>query len=434
MVIRPEEYKPKTNSLFIFICSRNKNDNVDGFDYNLFHEKMTDHLSPNAANYLLKKREDLKKRLIEISWQNRQVSELTMNHQLVEGPDFGGTARTNYLPAISRYTGRFYNENGMGEEGQKNLIKSGHHVLILSGLYGLVTAGEPIQLYSCPLELESIQVLKFWTDADALTSVLIDYIRANRISRIYDLSARKLYRNLIDWEMVRRITPCRVLHCHFNDAAGENALPELGKLFREYLSIRSEEELNFIEPESLISARYGKFIFSESPNPPEKGWAEEPVIGFPELNDSESNKNEILTFLNARVDEFELMMRRFIAKVMTDNKKDYWASFDSFSKRDVEKHVSDYLRKWPMVYPGDINYLNFMDISDYHKIIKQTENWIIFEKIFREREEVKKHFSNIIELRNQLKHNNMPHKSLQKLGEGSIIWFAAIIKRQGLQY
>ena len=77
-------------------------------------------------------------------WQGVALPELEYNRHLARGPDFGGDSRARYRPAVERYEGRFF--LGLGSDRGAVLRASPHHLLLLSGLYGVLRSFEPIQL------------------------------------------------------------------------------------------------------------------------------------------------------------------------------------------------------------------------------------------------------------------------------------------------
>jgi hypothetical protein len=79
-----------------------------------------------------------------VTRQGKALADLPYNNDLRDGPDLGGTARGGiYLSAVQRYRGRFFER--LGSEGKRRLLDGPHYVLILSGLYGLLSPTEPIQ-------------------------------------------------------------------------------------------------------------------------------------------------------------------------------------------------------------------------------------------------------------------------------------------------
>lgn len=158
-----------------------------------------------------------------MTWQGVALPELEFNRHLDQGRDFRGDGRARYRPAVERYEGRFF--LGMGSDRAAALRASPHHLLLLSGLYGVVRPFEPIQLYSCPL---ASRVAGLWRDDDVLTDVLSSYVVEHSIGRIIDLTAVDAYRRLVDWE---EVSGCgvQVLHCFHVMGAGDSALIPFGR-------------------------------------------------------------------------------------------------------------------------------------------------------------------------------------------------------------
>jgi len=171
-----------------------------------------------------------------VSRDGKLLRDLPYNGSLVEGPDIqlrGITKGGMYLPAAKRYRGRFY--VALGPDGPSLLTDTQHHVLIISGLYGLLTPLELIQCYSCNVS-DHPTIAKFWTQDDRLTSVLVAYIQAFGITKVFDFMAVDAYRSLVSWEMIRHATKGNVLHCFSRQFAGDALLPSLGTLAEKLLT------------------------------------------------------------------------------------------------------------------------------------------------------------------------------------------------------
>lgn len=241
--------------LFLSICSLTKS--TAGDTQYLKEASIISKLPPELAKRLLARRNEVR-RLVresgEIEWQGVPLSQLEFNQKLTAGPDFGGRRTANFLPAVERYEGRFY--QALGLDRKKKLAESKHNVLLLSGLYGLLRPLEPIQLYSCPLKH---QVADLWIDDDLLTDLLCEYIRARRIAKVIDLTAMDAYRRLIDWERVAE-SETEVLHVVDAMAAGDYALTPFGRLLGTELLRLTEDELIALEPGS----RLGTTIFQSA--------------------------------------------------------------------------------------------------------------------------------------------------------------------------
>ena len=198
------------------------------------------------------------------------MSQLEYNRDLTQGVDFGGRRAAVWLPAVHRYDGRFF--QALGADGRKKLTQPGRHVLFLSGLYGLLRPTEPIQLYSCPL---SVQVVELWNSDSLLTDLLCEYMERYKIVKIFDLTAVDAYRRLIDWRRVVD-TGAEVLHCFDAMAAGDFALISFGQVLASNLIDLSDGELIDMQPET----RTGRVRFRSLPQPPSGGPVEVAGILF----------------------------------------------------------------------------------------------------------------------------------------------------------
>lgn len=245
-----DRYDPKSRILFLSICSlHKKKGGTKKFD---IRKSVISRLSPQIGKSLREKREEVRNLIWsgKITWGGIGTEELDFNNNLAPGPDFGGDADwAEYLPAINRYSGRFF--LALGEEGKQKLISSNHHFLFLSGLYGMVTPTEPIQLYSCPLEGESI-IQNAWNSNRFISNILIDYIKRNDITKIFDFTARNDYRNLIDWDYIQEETGVNILFCFTRMSAFDYSLIEFGNLLRETLLDFQDDELIGIQPDETI--------------------------------------------------------------------------------------------------------------------------------------------------------------------------------------
>jgi len=130
---------------------------------------------------------------------------------------------------------------------------------------------------------------------------------------------------------------------------------------------------------------------------------------------------------NKPIDEFEGAIRKLTDSKLKEIDPNYWTNKLSkeFTEK-IEERITTELQKHPHEQREKINPLEFCQIMDYFKIIKN--NWEIFEPIFKSRTELEKHFLNINELRNAIKHARQINPSTKKLAEGSLLWFEQILK------
>jgi hypothetical protein len=205
-----------------------------------------------------------------VSRDGKLLREMPYNADLMDGTDLGGQTQTGrYLPALQRYDGRFYRELGTTAAERVDLAaKMKHHLLIVSGLYGLLLPAELIQCYSCHVP-DHRDIAKYWirkTKTDLLTELLVAYIARHGITRVFDFMAVDCYRNLISWEMVRHATHSSVLHCYSKQFAGPALLPSLGYLAKAFTA-QSEESLCAIKPRQSVKIPGDEITFLPFPMP-----------------------------------------------------------------------------------------------------------------------------------------------------------------------
>ena len=275
-------YRPSSKVLFLTICSLNKA--YGGEPEYSEQEAITSILSSSIGNQLLERREAVRQRVVgeaSLEWQAVSLSELEFNQNLRSGRDFGGIGSAACLPAIHRYEGRFF--TALGSEGKKAVGQSEHHVLFLSGLYGLLRPFEPIQLYSCPIKPPIDEI---WKRGHLLTQVLSEYIKKNEIVRIFDMTAVDVYRHLIDWEEIKMERETCVLHCYWSMGSGDSALGAFAQALGSELLGRPEDELISLGTNEEISTRTGSVVFglSAAARPGLPAFPEEPAPLL-EIND-----------------------------------------------------------------------------------------------------------------------------------------------------
>ena len=251
-------YSPSSSILILTICSLNKN----RFGDLLNDEKcsITNQIDKNLSHQLFNKREKVRRELLsnsDLLWANTAIKDFVYNEDLLSGKDFNGNDEALYLPAIKRYCGRFYST--LGENRDILVNNSSHHLLIFSGLYGLLRPFEYIQLYSCPL-VPKIQTI--WKEDDLLTKILCEYIITNNIEVILDFTSLDNYRSLINWndpfmESVTRYCATDLI------APNDQALVHFGEYLRDGILSMPERSLKELKVNKVYSGTI-KF-FSKAP-------------------------------------------------------------------------------------------------------------------------------------------------------------------------
>ena len=254
--------------LFLTICSFHKK--KGGISEYSKQESIVEHLSPSFGSQLLEKRKEIFTLLKsdQIIFDNSNENDHEYNKSLQPSEDLGFSETGGvYLPAIERYNGRFYTSL---ESGKTKIIESPHHFLIISGLYGLLLAEEPTQLYSVPIEW-GCNVQRAWMENGCITEIFIDYIQTNKIKRIYDFTARDDYRDLINWDRVKMEAGVTVLHAMSTEGAGNNALNSFGEYLGESdILIQPSERLLEKSPDKDPHTHKGSIYFTDTPEPWDK--------------------------------------------------------------------------------------------------------------------------------------------------------------------
>jgi cytoplasmic iron level regulating protein YaaA (DUF328/UPF0246 family) len=274
---------PNSKALILIICSNNKQKGgVKEYNQAL---SLTSCLPENYATALSEGRARILRLIMKggITRDGVRIAELPRNRQLVKGVEFGGVSQEAlYLPAAERYRGSFYAQ--LGSDGPDLLLNARHHVLILSGLYGLVTPSEPVQNYSCHVDDHST-IRRWWTENYRLTDILVAYVKQFGITHILDFTALKSYRHLIDWGKVRTEAKT-VFHGFGEQSAGDGLLTPLGYLTRELLTKATESKLLNIRAGMYFETPTDRIYFHSSEHAPQ-GLPEELEKQIAEFNSAD---------------------------------------------------------------------------------------------------------------------------------------------------
>jgi cytoplasmic iron level regulating protein YaaA (DUF328/UPF0246 family) len=180
-------------------------------------------------------------------WTRNQkpLNSLPYNDKLLTGPEFGEQGQSNnYSPAIVRYAGRYYEKLGTQDERIKKILDSNQHLIILSGLYGILDCLDQIQLYSCSLVDDHPSIRLFWMSNSIITKALLEYCEKNRIEHILDFTGIEIYRDLIDWDFIKGQKKLRVLHAYSKQHNKDSILSPLGLITNQILIDRFSISLN----------------------------------------------------------------------------------------------------------------------------------------------------------------------------------------------
>lgn len=128
------------------------------------------------------------------------------------------------------------------------------------------------------------------------------------------------------------------------------------------------------------------------------------------------------------VDNLENKLREFLDSTL---KKTHGDNYWDFTSTGVTQRVAEKLNQYSKRHPNRkdhmscLDRLTFCDVMDYCEII--LKNWNLFEETFGSKSEVEKHFLNLKEYRNALKHNRVMNNVEKKQGEASFEWIYLIV-------
>jgi len=236
-------------NLILTICSNHKSDKGQKKQYDTKAHKMADDLSHDMREMLYGARKMAFRHLNNPKRTGRFPAGRPQN-KAVRGPDINPDSKELdgfYLPALKRYDGRFYKEFKSAAGHVDRCIRrmkndSENHILIVSGMYGLLTPTESIQKYSCDVTDEP-RVKRLWKKDGLLTELVLSYMRKWSINRVFDFMADDSYRHLIDWELIKE-NDGKIFYSRCGHQTGPDMLPELGKATGILLSGKTTQQLS----------------------------------------------------------------------------------------------------------------------------------------------------------------------------------------------
>jgi len=357
-------YNPKSPVLFLGICSLNKATVSYDEPYHKERSIAARLKDPQAIKLLYQARNLSFDLIFKGCLENKgtPLAEHPFNLGLRRAQDFNGKASAKYLPAIDRYIGRFY--SGKGNDGKiydlkSCLEKSPHHLLIISGLYGLLLPEEQIQLYESPLEdLEQIQ--EIWKTDKRLTYILAAYIRAEGIKLVVDMTGQRAYQQLIDWSAIEGLKDVRVLHAMAKIGSGEDQIKTFTAALCDSLLKMPASELLALPDSWMLETHH--LMHRKILSPPKgEHWPKEPtpidefvsaLVQF--LKEMPANNEESMSFLFTHENARELLNE--IA-----NKKTEWKSIvinphvrkdiDRYDNPHIKRKIFEKMRKLLKAYP-----------------------------------------------------------------------------------
>jgi hypothetical protein len=246
----------KNSVLFLVTCSNTKE--IGGINKYIPNTSIQNFLPIKLANSIYDCRKNSYNliKTHQITRFGHRISEDDYNKHLFIGRDISfqddESTDTLYLPAIQRYSGRIY--SALGKDRYKLVNQSQSHLLIISGLYGVLNPDEMIQLYSLNVN-DSPEVWKNWTRYDILTSALLEYIKNNNIKHLVNFLSVRSYSQLINWDRLSNEKNIYVYHPFSTQFTGDTFHPNLGKYLRFFLKCEENKIIKMLG-EGMIKRRF----------------------------------------------------------------------------------------------------------------------------------------------------------------------------------
>ena len=240
--------------LFIIACSNHKKSG--GLSQYEKQNSILGSLSKQDKKKLLEYRE-LVFEFIKDGYFNRsgkELKDLPYNSDLVRGIDFGHSEKSSYLPAFQRYDGSLYREIDGSVWEKRNA-----HLLIISGLYGLLLPEDSIQLYSLHVG-DSANISDHWEKE--LTPFIQAYVARNKIKTIVDATADEAYSNLIKWDELKKSS--NIFSVTGEQNIGPALLVSIGEFLAKAGMVLSDSELDrIICQENVFQTRHENIYFQK---------------------------------------------------------------------------------------------------------------------------------------------------------------------------
>ncbi len=335
--------------LFLGLCSLNKATISSDTPYQRDQSIAAQFKEPQAIKLLYQTRNLSFDLIFNGGLENKGtlLAEHPLNQGLRRGPDFNGKASAKYLPAIDRYTGRFYagkSSDGKIYDLKTSLSTSSHHFLIISGLYGLLLPWEQIQLYESPLE-DLQQIQEVWKTDNRLTQLLSFYIKARGIQLVVDMTGQRAYQQLIDWPTIDALKDVRVLHAMAKIGPGEDQIkPFAAALCNPLLGMPTPDLLAL--PESWTLERYHLMLRKTLSPPKGENWPKEPTP-IDEFADS------LLQFINqmptsSEISVYSLFVHRNAKELlseMTRKQTEWRLSVHPHVRKDIDSYDNPHIKR-----------------------------------------------------------------------------------------
>lgn len=250
------------SNLILAICSKGKCKEREENDYDR-NLRTVACVIPDDMRWKLNETRDLVFQHIKNPARKGRFSDkLPLNKELKPGPDIGHDCEKYdgyYIPTLKQYKGKFHKafKNAVGNADhciQRMNNDSQDHLLIVSGLYGLLTPSEPIQTNDCYVRNEPT-IEQLWKKDNLLTELALSCMRECDINRVFDFMVEDSYRHLINWRLIKEYDNT-IFYPHCENQTGIHKPSELGKAAGLLLSGKTTQKLSEIKHLDKINSTH----------------------------------------------------------------------------------------------------------------------------------------------------------------------------------
>ncbi len=138
---------------------------------------------------------------------------------------------------------------------------------------------------------------------------------------------------------------------------------------------------------------------------------------------------------NSKIDLIEANLRELILNTFASypNGNDFKKIIPVSIQNNVNKRIQSFVRNHPNTSTDNFrditNCLQFFDLMEYKDLISNGKYWDLFEKKFITKQLLEKHFGQLSNLRNTLRHSREMTELTLAEGNASIIWFNMALEK-----
>lgn len=139
-----------------------------------------------------------------------------------------------------------------------------------------------------------------------------------------------------------------------------------------------------------------------------------------------------LQHLNNKIEEIELQIRDLITKSIGSDIGLFISTTPSHIQEKIDKRIKTELKKKPGLTIDDFRNvqerLKYFDLFELYEFLSAKQNWVLFEPVFTNKEQLQNRFNQLSNLRNCIRHSRDVSAIEKHDGEAAIAWFTEAFK------